>query len=100
MENCGFKHEFRRVVGSLRRCAVCGKVIYREEKSDEQNLRNMPEAKGCVLPKSAEAAKRQRQKSKNLSRRLSAHALPSMFSLAVGKRETVVSEEEKPTTDK
>jgi len=69
-ENCQNKHEFRRVVGNLWRCAHCENVIYREVKENvEPNLRDVPKTSGEVLPLGSKVAKRQRQKSENLSRK-------------------------------
>ncbi|CAN5443593.1 hypothetical protein BH18ACI1_BH18ACI1_11890 [soil metagenome] len=69
-ENCGFNHEFKHSVGKLWRCAQCEKVIYREEKENvEPNLRDVPKTSGEVLPLGSKVAKRQRQKSENLSRK-------------------------------
>jgi len=68
-ENCQNKHEFKRVVGNLWRCAECEKVIYGEKKENaEPNLRSLPETKGEVFPKSSKVAKRERQNAENLSR--------------------------------
>jgi len=68
-ENCQNKHEFKRVVGNLWRCARCEKVIYREEKENvEPNLRSLPETSGEVFPKGSEMAKQERQNAENFSR--------------------------------